>query len=210
MPVEERFWLQRLRWRLRGAAWLWPAFGAFVVIDAALLHWLPPVNPEDPAGPAAFSAFGNLIIASFGNLILVAVVAPWLARRLAARPAAPGEATPPYDVFLGRAGAALMTLGAIGLVVAGLATRPTIVSETEATEQNARVVRDYVLARGTPEMRRNLGSANTVRLGEDYFRTCIAADDRRRAFCFFVDTEADPPRLSRDPDSRPNSVAIRR
>ena len=209
MPVEERFWTHRIRWRMRAAAWLWPAFAAFVVIDAALLHWLPPVNPEDPVGPKAFSAFGNLIIASFGNLILVAVVAPWLARRLSERDAAPGEEKPPYDVFLGRAGASLMALGAVGLLAAGLATRPTIISETEATEDNARAVRGYVFERGTPEMQRNLGTANTRRLGPDFFRTCIAADDRTKAFCFFVDTKADPPTVRRDPDTRPNALAIR-
>ena len=210
MPVEERFWTHRLRWRLRGAAWLWPAFAAFVVLDAALLHWLPPVNPEDPVGPEGFSAFGNLIVASFGNLFLVAVVAPWLARRLADKPVAEGEEQAPYEVLLGRAGATLMALGAVGLLVAGLATRPTIVSETEATEANARAVRQYVFEKGTPEMQRNLGTANTVRLGEGFFRTCIAADDRTRAFCFFVDTKADPTELRRDPDTRPNAVAIRR
>jgi hypothetical protein len=210
MPVEERFWLNRLRWRMRGAAWLWPAFALFVVIDAALLHWLPPVNPEDPVGPQAFTAFGNLIIASFGNLFLVAVVAPWLARRLAERPVPEGEEKPPYELFLGRAGATLMALGAFGLLVAGLATRPTIVSETRATEDNARVVRDYVFAKGTPEMRRNLGSANTVRMSEGFFRTCIARDDRRLAFCFFVNTKNDPATLRPDPDSRPNGKAVRR
>lgn len=210
MPVQERFWTHRLRWRLRGAAWLWPAFAAFVVLDAALLHWLPPVNPEDPVGPKAFSAFGNLIIASFGNLFLIAIMAPFLARRLSERPRAPGEQRPPYDVFLGRAGATLMALGALGLLAAGLATRPTIVSETEATEDNARAVRSYVFERGTAEMRRNLGTANTVRLGDNFFRTCIAADDRTRAFCFFVDTKADPPKVRRDPDTRPNAVAVRR
>ena len=210
MSVQERFWTHRLHWRLRGAAWLWPAFALFVVLDAALLHWLPPVNPEDPVGPEGFSAFGNLIIASFGNLFLVALVAPWLARRLAQRPAAPGEEQPPYEVFLGRAGAALMALGALGLLVAGLATRPTIVSETEATEDNARAVRQYVFDQGTPEMQRNLGTANTVRLREGYFRTCIAADDRTRAFCFFVDTNADPATVTPDPDRRPNERAVRR
>ena len=210
MAAEERFWAQRLRWRLRGAAWLWPAFAAFVVLDAALLHWLPPVNPEDPAGPKAFSAFGNLIIASFGNLFLVAVVAPFLARRLAERPPAPGEENPPYEVFLGRAGAILMSLGAVGLVAAGLATRPTIISETQDTEAAARVVRAYVLTQGSREMQRNLGSANTARLGDDFFRICIARDNRFRAFCFHVDTSVDPPRLTRDRDMRPNSPDVQR
>jgi hypothetical protein len=59
-------------------------------------------------------------------------------------------------------------------------------------------------------MRRNLETANTTRLSADFFRTCIAADNRQRAFCFFVDTKADPPTIRRDPDSRPNATAVGR
>jgi hypothetical protein len=196
---------------MRGAAWLWPAFGLAVVVDAAILHLLPPVSVEQQiAGPSPLNLVGDLLVAGFANLFLVAAVAPWLARRLAARPAVPGQVTPPYEVHLGRAAAALMAAGALGLVVVGLGNRPVIVSETRATETNARLIRDYVLTRGTPEMKRNLETANTARLSADFFRTCIAADDRRKAFCFFVDTKADPPTIKRDPDARPNSVAVPR
>lgn len=211
MPVEERFWTHRLRWRMRGTTWLWPAFALAVLVDAAILHFLPPVSSEQQLpGPSPLNLFGDLLVAGFANLFLVAAVAPWLARRLAVRPAAPGEVTAPYEVHLGKAAAALMTAGAIGMIVVGLGNRPVIVSETKATETNARLVRDYVLTRGTPEMKRNLETANTARLSSDFFRTCIAHDDRRKAFCFFVDTKADPPTIKRDPDSRPNARAVGR
>lgn len=211
MPVEERFWPHRLRWRLRGAVWLWPAFAAAVVVDAAILHLLPPVgNDQQIAAPPGLNLVGDLIVASFANLFLVAALAPWLARRLAGREQAPGETPVPYEVHLGRTAAILMAVGALGLVVVGLGNRPVIVSETRATEANANAVRDWVLRHGTPEMQRNLETANTVRLATNFFRTCIAADDRRKAFCFFVDTKASPPVLRRDPDSRPNSPAVSR
>src|SRR4051794_40632781 len=89
---EERFWPARLRWRLRGA-WLWPAFVAFTLVDGLLLHFLPPVR-------LGFTREGmtlvfGVIVATFANLVLVGAVAPWLARRLAARPAvAAGGALP--------------------------------------------------------------------------------------------------------------------
>jgi hypothetical protein len=196
---------------MRGTGWLWPAFALAVALDAAILHFLPPVGSEQQIpGPSPLNLVGDLLVAGFANLFLVAAVAPWLARRLAARPAAPGQVAPPFEVHMGRAAAALMACGAVGMTVVGLGNRPLIVSETKATETNARMVRDYVMSRGTPEMRRNLETANTARLSSDFFRTCIAADDRRRAFCFFGDTKADPPTIKRDPDTRPNSLAVGR
>ena len=206
MPVEERFWPHRMRWRLRGAVWLWPAFAAAVAVDAAILHFLPPVGSDRQINaPQGLNFVGDVIVAGFANLFLVGLVAPWLARRLTVREVAAGEPAPPFEVHLGRIAAILMAVGAIGLVVVGLGNRPVIVSETEATEANARTVRDWVLNHGSAEMKRNLETADTIRLSSNFFRTCIAADDRRHAFCFFVDTKADPPKLRRDPDTRPNS-----
>jgi hypothetical protein len=202
---------------MRGAAWLWPAYAAAVVVDAAILHFLPPVGSDQQIdAPTGLNLVGDVILASFVNLFLLGLVAPWLARRLAARAEAGdgeggedgGEPVPPYEVQLGRIAAILMACAAFGLLVAGLGNRPVIVSETEATEANARTVRAYVFTRGTPEMRRNLETANTVRLAPGFFRTCIAADDRRHSFCFFVDTKKDPPTIRRDPDTRSNSEAV--
>jgi hypothetical protein len=81
-----------------------------------------------------------------------------------------------------------------------------VVSETEDTEENARAVRDYVLGSGNEELVRNLETANTIRLAEGYFRTCIARDDRRRHFCLFVDTNEQPTDITRDPSAEPNSA----
>jgi hypothetical protein len=207
VPVEERFWTHRLRWRLRGASWLWPAFGLAVVVDAAILHLLPPVGSEQQINaPTGLNLVGDLIVAGFTNLFLVAVIAPWLAKRLSARPAPEGEIAPPYDLFYGRAAAILMAVAGLGLIVAGLGNRPLIVSETKASETNARLVRQWVLNNGNAEMRRNLETANTARLASNFFRTCIANDHRTRYWCFFVDTKADPAKLTRDRDARPNSV----
>jgi hypothetical protein len=207
VPVEERFWTHRLRWRLRGASWLWPAFGLAVIVDAAILHFLPPVGSEQQLNaPEGLNFIGDLIVAGFTNLFLVAAIAPWLAKRLAERPVAEGEPQPPYELHYGRIAAILMAVAGLGLVVVGLGNRPLIVSETKATETNARLVRQYVLNHGNAEMKRNLETANTARLSSDFFRTCISNDHRTRYWCFFVDTKADPAKLSVDTDSRPNSL----
>ena len=207
MPVEERFWTHRLRWRLRGASWLWPAFGVAVAVDAAILHFLPPVGSEQQINaPEGLNFVGDLILAGFVNLFLVALIAPWLAKRLSARPVPEGEPAPPYELHFGRTAAILMSVGALGLVIVGLGNRPLIVSETQATETNARLVRQWVMNNGSPEMQRNLETANTARLSSNFFRTCIANDHRTSYWCFFVDTQADPAKLTRDTDSRPNSL----
>jgi hypothetical protein len=178
---------------MRGA-WLWPAFFALTLADALLLHLLPPIRTGVDFPPA-------LIVSSFANLFLVGAVAPWLAKRLSQR-----EDAPPVEVLLSRAGSALLVFGTIGVLAAGLAARPLVVSETEDTEAAASAVRAYIDDNANAEVRRNLDTANTIRLEEDLFRICVALDDRTRASCYFVDTALDPPRVTRDGDARPNQL----
>jgi hypothetical protein len=205
-----------MRWRLR-AAWQWPAFAALTLVDGLILHLLPPlrlgINPDTglPLIPA-------LIVATFGNLVLVGALAPWLARRLAERRQADasgnGGARAARDVLVevyrDRAATAFLAAGAAATLAAGLASRPLVVSETEATEENADAVREFVLRSGSEELRRNLETANTVRLADGEFRTCIARDDRRRHFCLFVNTNEEPTELRRDPSEEPNSRFLAR
>ena len=207
----DSFWLHRLRWRLRAAAWLWPAFGAAVLVDGAILHFLPPVGPDQQINaPTSLNLVGDVVLASFTNLFLIAVITPWLARRLAARPHLETQPAPPYEVLLGRTAAILMGVAALGLVVVGLGNRPVIVSETQATEAAARTLRSYVNEHGSPEMQRYVGAgiANTVRLASNFFRSCVPVPSETKVTCFFIDTKADPPTIRRDPDTRPNRVAV--
>jgi hypothetical protein len=197
---EERFWPARIRWRLRGAT-MWPAFVAVTFLDGLILHLLPPVSTGVDLVPA-------ILLATFGNLVLVGALAPWLARRAWSRRPAAEPGTPPkaqLEVLSDRIGTGFLLASVLAVLAAGLAARPTVVSETEDTERNAEAFRAYVLHTGDAELIRNLETANTVRLAEDYFRTCIARDDRRRYFCAFVDTTSDPAELTRDRSAESNS-----
>ena len=199
MNQEERFWPARLRWRLRGAT-MWPAFVALTLLDGVILHLLPPVRTGVDLIP-------GILIATFANLVLVGAVAPFLASRIGARrpgPPAPEQAA--REVLVDRIGTALLVAGVLGVLAAGLAARPVVVSETKDTEENAQAVRAYVLRSDDEELIRNLETANTIRLADGYFRTCIARDDRRRHFCVFVDTNKDPTGITRDPSAEPNSA----
>ena len=104
-PVDpsERFWPSRVRWRLRGA-WMWPAFVVLTLADGLVLHLLPPVGTGVDLVPA-------ILIAVFGNLVLVGAVAPWLARRFLARRAAAPPGAPPLvhvEVLTDRIGTGLL------------------------------------------------------------------------------------------------------
>lgn len=206
MGRDERFWLNRLRWRLRGAM-QWPAFVVLTLVDGVVLDALPPV------GTTGLNFFEGVLVATFANLFLVGAAAPFLTRMLidrrAAALASAGAPAPPEverEVLRDRMATALLVAGLLAVLAAGLGNRPVIVSETEATEDNARAVQRYVLATENEELIRNLETANTVRLGEGYFRTCIARDERDRFFCLFVDTEKEPPKVVRDPSAESNTV----
>ncbi|MBA2421470.1 MAG: hypothetical protein H0V57_10135 [Thermoleophilaceae bacterium] len=198
MAGGERFWVARARWRLRGAM-LWPAFVVLTLVDGLVLYRLSPVG-------LAFSDLPGFafIVATFGNLFLVAAIAPWMTRRLAGR-----RVPPPVDVerevLKDRVGTALLVAGLVGVIAAGLGNRQVVVSETEATERNAAALTDYVMRSGNPELTRNRETANTHPLSEGYFRTCVARDNRQRAFCFYIDTNKQPTEVRRDDSQVPNN-----
>jgi hypothetical protein len=181
---------------------MWPSFIVITLLDGLILHLLPPIGTGVDLIPA-------ILLATFGNLIVVGVLAPWLARstwkrRPAAEPGAPPRAQ--YEVLSDRIGTGLLVATVAGVVAAGLAARPLVVSETKDTERNAEAFRSLVLNRGDRELIRNLETANTVRLGEDFFRTCVARDDRRHYFCAFIDTSKHPADVDVDASAEPNSV----
>jgi hypothetical protein len=194
---DESFFWSRLRWRLRGA-WMWPAFIALTLADGLILHLLPPVRTGVDVIP-------GILLATFGNLVLIGALAPWLARRLSAR-RSPPPSEAEREVLKDRVGTALLAAGLAGVVASGLATRPVVVLETEQRERAANALLDYVERNGSDELRRNLEPSNTIRLADGFFRTCIPSDDRRRYTCFFLDAEKRPVEIVKDPSAEPNST----
>ncbi len=190
---------------------MWPTFAVVTLLDAFIMHELPPVGTGVDPIPA-------LLLATFGNIVIVGVLAPWLARRLIRRREAIAATAPPVEILdpappqaqrehlTDRIGTGLLLVSVLGVLAAGLAAEPTVVTETEATQENAAAVREYVLHTGDQELIRNIETANSIRLSRGYFRTCIAHDDRSRYTCLFVDTNRSPTRLVLDQSQEPNSV----
>jgi hypothetical protein len=196
---DERFWPARMRWRLRGA-WMWPSFVAITLLDGVLLHKLPPVREGIDLIP-------GILIATFGNLVLIGAIGPWLARRTwkrrpAADPAAPAKAQ--LEVLSDRIGTGLLVASVFGILAAGLAARPTIVAETDERERAAKELLRYVETHGDEELRRNLEASETARLADGYYRSCIPDDDRESWTCFFLDARKEETTLTRDPSELPN------
>jgi hypothetical protein len=181
---------------------MWPTFVVITLLDGLIMWRLPPVGGGVDLIPA-------ILISTFGNLAIIAVLAPWLARRTwkrrpAAKPGAPPRAQ--LEVLIDRFGTGLLVATVFGVVAAGLAARPTVVSETRESERNAKAFRNFILTRGDEELIRNLETANTIELGDAFFRTCVARDDRERYFCTLIDASRDPPDIEVDPSAEPNSV----
>lgn len=185
-------WATRLRWRLRGAS-QWPAFVLFTTLEGILLNELP-VYGDGPGG-----LIPGVLLAGFGNLFVVAVLAPLAGRLLRRR--APDLPRPIAADF---AGTALVALGALAVLAAGLVHRPAVREERADRVAQFAAVRDYVRSQA-PEHREYLGAAETIRLSEDLFRTCVPGPDPKRPLCLFVATDQHPPGITRDRDLTPNS-----
>jgi hypothetical protein len=188
----DRLWRSRLRWRLRGAM-LWPAFAVAVVVDAVLLQLLP-IAGDGPPGP-----IGALLLSTFFNLLIVAVLAPLAGRGLRGR--RPGI---PRVVADDRAGTVLLGLLALGLLALGLAHRPAVEAADRDFEAQSLAVRRFVAHQAPAAYRSNVDRADTWRQGPDLFRTCVPGPDPTRALCLIVTTDQSPPGITVDPDQRPN------
>jgi len=193
--MSDRVWWTRLRWRLRGAT-MWPAFAVAVVLDAVLLRLLP------IAGDAAPDLFAAVLLAMFFNLVTVAVGAPlagaWLRRRRGV----------PKVVADDRAGTALLAIVGAGLLAAGLAHRPAMQAESRDFAVQAASARRFVLSQAPPAIRAHVGLMDTLKQGASLYRTCVPDVRPRRAFCVLVNTDQQPPGVTRDTDHSPNAMLV--
>jgi hypothetical protein len=186
-------WATRLRWRLRGAS-QWPAFVLFTALEGILLNAL----PVSGRGPGGFVA--GVLLAGFGNLFLLAVLAPLAGARIRRR-----RPDLPKPVATDYAGTALVAAGALALLAVGVAHRPVVAEERADRAAQYGAVAGYVASQA-PGYRAGLVHADSIRLSEDLYRTCVPGADPRRPLCLFVETDQHPPGITRDPDLTPNAA----
>jgi hypothetical protein len=188
---DPRLWT-RLRWRRRGA-WLWPTFIGLVAGEAVLLHELPIAGNGTGLFPA-------LLLAAFFNVVVLAIASPLGGRLL--RRVRPDL---PKVVADDRAGTAALVVLAAALLAGGLIHRPAVIDARHAFRAQSAAVRHYVAARASVVYRRNIDRADTWRISNDLYRTCVPGNDPARSLCLFVRTDQSPPGISLDPNRAPNS-----
>jgi hypothetical protein len=190
----EVLWRSRLRWRMRGGT-LWPAFLAAVVVDALLLELLPVAGDD---GPGLFAA---VLLAGFVNLFVVAVCAPlagrWLRRRH------PGM---PKLVADSQAGTVVLGVVVVLLAGLGLVHRPVVQAANADFAAQSAAARRYIVGHAPLEYRASVDRLSTWKQEHDLYRSCVPGTDPRRDYCLIVDTSSSPPRVTPDPDQRPNAT----
>ena len=183
--------LERWRWRLRGAT-MWPAFAACLAIDVLVAAELPPWGTQSDV----VSAF---LIAGAANLAVVAVFAPLAGTALRRR-----RRDLPRVVAVDYAGTGLLVALVLAFLAAGLVHRPAVVHAQNAFQAQSQAMRTYVLGQAPPQYRSRIDSADSVRLSDQLFRTCVPGQDPNRALCLFIDTSQSPPGVRLDSDEAPN------
>lgn len=189
--VDERLWLTRLRWRMRGA-WLWPAYFGLTVVDGVLITALPPYDWTPPG------LVGGVLLAGFANLFLLAVVAPFAGRRL--RRMRPDL---PRPVAFDYAGTALVCALTFTILVAGILHRPAVAARQDDADALSVAVRSYVTAH-EPGWVDGLDRVTVREYAPEVFRACVPGADPRKALCLIVDTDRRPARVTRDDSMQPD------
>ena len=123
-----------------------------------------PVAGDD--GPGLFAA---VLLAGFLNLVLVAVAAPlagrWLRRR---RPEMPAV------IATDRAGTALLAAACAVVAALGLLHHSSVRAAREDLNAQAFAARRFFVSQAPRDFQANVDHLNTVKQGEDLYRTCVA------------------------------------
>lgn len=190
-------WLHRMRWRRRGA-WLWPVFAALTVADAVIGHLLPPAGDSQ-------TLVGAGLLALVLNLIAVILLSrPFGAVLRRARRDLPSIVARDY------AGTCVVMAIAVGLVIAGLVHRPSLVARRNTMQDAITRAQAYIGDRAPAEFRRNLRYVDTFAIQPgSIYRTCVPSDRRRRTYCVIVKTNLPFSRSVSFAGYEPNSMMER-
>jgi hypothetical protein len=188
-------WLGRLRWRRRGA-WLWPAFVAATVADAAIGYALPATgDAESFAGAGVVALFLNLIAVILLSRPLGMALRRWWRKDL------PNIVARDYG---GTAAVAAITLATLAL---GLINHASVMNDRAAKKDAITRAQAWIGARAPQEFRQNVAYVSTFAIEPGrIFRECVPSARTRRTYCVIVDEGRPFPSSVRFGGYEPNSL----
>lgn len=172
---------------------MWPTFVVLTLADAVILH-------ARPIAGTGTAIVGGLLLALFLNLVVVAVPAQMLAVLLRRR-----RPDLPRLIAHNYVGTALVVAVTCALLAGGALHASSVDAQQRAFRAQADAVRGYVRAQAPAAYRRNVERANTLRIDQSLYRTCVPGPDPQRALCLYVNTDQRPPGVRRDPNHETNA-----
>jgi hypothetical protein len=170
-------WVQRLRWRRRGA-WLWPTFAALTAVDALIGHARPPAGETQSL---AAGAIGALAVNLLAVLLFSRPVGMAIRRR---RPDLPSVVARDY------AGTLVVVAVTAALLTAGLIHHASIVANANAMRDATVRAEAWIGDRAPAQFRRHAASPDTYAIQPgSIYRTCVPSDDHTRTYCVIVKTQ---------------------
>jgi len=193
----ESGWLQRVRWRRRGA-WLWPVFVVATFADAVLEHLRPPAGVTQSVASAALV---GLVLNLLAVLLLSRPLGALL-RRL--------RGDLPSVVARNYAGTAVVLAVSVGLLAAGLAHHSSVVANAQALRDATIRAEAWIGDRAPAEFRDHVNMPDTFAIVPgSIYRTCVPSRDFTRSYCVVVRTELPFDRSVRPDGHTPNAIFAR-
>lgn len=167
--------LVRLRWRLRGA-WLWPSFLALTLVDAAVVHWLPPAGDSE-------ALLGAWLIATVLMLAAIGLLSPGLGLLIRRR-----RRDLPRSVARNYGGTLAALLVSLALVAAGIANHAVITRDRAAMADALARAQAWIGAHAPAPFMTDLHHLSAIVIeAPELYRVCVANGLATRTYCVVVD-----------------------
>jgi hypothetical protein len=150
---------------------------------------------ENPFGTGTIPWIGAIAVSLVGNAVLAFLVVPWAAPYMAstggktgAKNADPRSVANAEKVLT----AVILSIALVGMLAVDATSRGLIITPTDRLEKIAKVVKTTVEGEAPEKYRRQLSSADTWKMSERTYRTCVPDvhdDTLSRAWCVLIRIE---------------------
>ena len=186
-------WVRRMRWRWRGA-WLWPAFAAATIADAAIGHALPAQEDSQSLGATAVAA---LVLNLLGVILLSRPVGMLIRRH---------RRDMPLLIARNYGGTVVVAAITAAFLTVGLAHHQAVVSNQRAMRDAIVRAQAWIGDRAPPTFRRNVQFVDMFAIEPGrLYRACVPSEDGRHTYCVIVNDRLPLQRSVRFSGYEPNA-----